>query len=29
VLPPRLLRGLVITVGAVLTAVYARRYWGP
>src|SRR4029450_1300361 len=29
VLPPRLLRGLVITVGAVLTAVYAWRYWGP
>jgi uncharacterized membrane protein YfcA len=29
VLSPPLLRGLVITVGAVLTCVYAWRYWGP
>ena len=28
VLPPRVLRGLVITVGTVLTCVYAWRYWG-
>ncbi len=29
VLPPSLLRGLVITVGTVLTGIYAWRYWGP
>jgi uncharacterized membrane protein YfcA len=29
VLPPRLVRGIVLTAGAVLTAVYAWRYWGP
>ena len=28
VLPPRLLRGIVITVGTVLTVIYAWRYWG-
>ena len=29
VLPPRLMRGLVIAVGTALTAIYARRYWLP
>jgi len=28
VLPPRLLRGIVITVGTVLSVIYAWRYWG-
>ena len=27
VLPPELMRGIVITVGTVLTLIYARRYW--
>lgn len=26
-LPPRLIRGIVVTVGAILTLVYAWRYW--
>ena len=29
VLPPSVLRGIVITVGTVLTVIYAWRYWGP
>jgi uncharacterized protein len=29
VLPPRLVRSIVLAAGAVLTAVYAWRYWGP
>jgi len=29
VLPPRLMRGIVIAVGTALTAIYARRYWLP
>jgi uncharacterized protein len=27
VLPPTLIRGIVITVGTVLTMIYAWRYW--
>jgi uncharacterized membrane protein YfcA len=27
VLSPNVMRWLVITVGALLTAIYARRYW--
>jgi hypothetical protein len=27
VLPPDLIRGIVITVGTILTGVYAWRYW--
>ena len=27
VLPPTLIRGVVITVGAILTVIYAWRYW--
>jgi hypothetical protein len=29
VLPSELMRRIVIVVGAVLTVVYARRYWLP
>jgi uncharacterized membrane protein YfcA len=27
VLPPAMMRWIVITVGAALTVIYARRYW--
>jgi len=27
VLPPTLIRGIVITIGTVLTMIYAWRYW--
>ena len=27
VLPPDLMRGIVITVGPILTVIYAWRYW--
>jgi uncharacterized protein len=27
VLPPNLIRGIVITVGTILTVIYAWRYW--
>jgi uncharacterized protein len=29
VLPPRLVRGIVLAAGTIFTAVYAWRYWGP
>ena len=29
VLPPGLIRGLVVTIGTILTGIYAWRYWRP
>jgi uncharacterized protein len=29
VLPPRLVRGIVLAAGAILTVAYGWRYWGP